>query len=165
MRVYGYFFDGDEVEPNYGIHEVDERGNAVLIKEQEEPPKALRIADNQEDLLDEEAIQRFRVDVNEVSLILAVANEDTLLRYMGANNEINPHKVYYYGKDLQKCFYCQDRAIDCLEYIAYQRTRHKEFAYSFIYRYLELRENPEADLDRLMEDASSQTMSDIQFGV
>lgn len=156
MRVYGYFYDKYK-NINHGIHEVDSMGNATLVRELEKT--TFKRAENQEELLDEEAIQRFRVDMEEVSLLIAVQNEDTTLRYIDNLDEgVNPHKVYYYGKDLELCFKCQDRALDCLKYIAYRHEKHKDFAYNFVYRYLELRENPEADIQALVRDAESTTM-------
>lgn len=160
MRVYGYFYDKFK-NLNYGVHEVDSKGNATLVKELEKT--TFRVAQNQEELLDEEAIQRFRVDMEETSLLITIQDEETLLRYVDDLDEgINPHKVYYYGKDLETCFRCQDRALECLKYIAYRHEKHKDFAYNFVYRYLELRENPEADLDSLVRDAESTAMVDIQ---
>lgn len=161
MRVYGYFYN-ERKKLNYGVHEVNEKGKVKLVKKM----KGLTFtpAKNQEDLLDEEAIRRFQVDVEETSLLIAVKDEETVLRYTD-DYEINPHKVYYYGKDLETCFMCQDRALNCMEYIAYQYPEHKEFAYNFVYRYLELRENPDADLESLVRDANSQTMIDIQYAI
>jgi len=163
MRVYGYFYD-EEQNLNYGVHEVDEEGKSFCIQKQ--APIAFKRATNQEDLLDAEAIERFRVDIDEVGLIIAVKDEDTILRYIDNLDEgVNAHKVYYYGKDLIQCFECQDRALDCLEYIAYQHEQHKDFAYNFVYRYLELRENPEADIEQLLRDARGQRMIDIQNSI
>lgn len=159
MRVYGYFYDKNK-NLNYGIHEVDSKGNATLVDEREEI--TFKVAENQMDLMDEEAIERFRVDVEETSLLIAIQNEDTALRYIDdIDVGVNPHKVYYYGKDLSLCFMCQDRALECLKYIAYRHEKHKDFAYNFVYRYLELRENPEANLEELVRDAKSRTMAEI----
>lgn len=160
MRVYGNFFDEDN-NLTHGIHEVDELGKVTLV--QPLPKTRYKIAENQEELLDAEAIHRFEVDIKETSLLIAVQNEDTVLRYIDdLDKGINPHKVYYYGKDLETCFMCQDRALDCLHYIAYRHPKHKDFATQFVYRYLELRENPEADLDGLVQDAMSSAMIEIQ---
>lgn len=160
MRVYGNFYDKNK-NLNYGIHEIDSKGNATLVKELDKT--FFRVAENQDDLLDEEAIQRFRVDMEETSMLIAIQHEDTTLRYVDdLDSGVNPHKVYYYGKDLETCFRCQDRALDCLKYIAYRKKKHSDFAHGFVYRYLELRENPEADLDELVRDADSWEMAEIQ---
>lgn len=165
MRVYGKFIDNTG-KLNYGIHDIDEKGNVTFIKELESiPGNRYKQAENQEELLDEEAIQRFQVDVYETSLIIAVKDEEPILRYVDEGDTVNPHKVYYYGKDLESCFMCQDRALDCLEYIARLKTEYRDFAYNYVYRYLELRENPEADLDSLVADATSQIMINIQHDV
>lgn len=163
MRVYGYFYN-QRGKLNYGIHEVDEKGKVKLIKKQK--GLTFKASSEQEKLLDEEAIVRFQKDIYETSLLIAIKDEETVLRYVDdLDKGINPHKVYYYGKDLETCFECQDRALDCLEYIAYQYPEHKDFAYNYVYRYLELRENPEADLDSLVRDATSTTMVAIQHAI
>lgn len=161
MRVYGYFYDSKD-QLNYGIHEVDEKLNTKLIERKGR--LTFEPANNQEELLDAEAIKRFLIDTEEISNFIAIQNEDTMLRYIdNLDDGVNPHKIYYYGKDLEEAFECQDRALDCLKYISYQRQEHKEFAANFIYRYLELRENPDADIRALLRDARSIQMVAIQY--
>lgn len=161
MRVYGYFYNS-RGKLQYGVHDVDEKGRVKQIRKMER--LSFTPAREQERLLDEEAIRRFQVDINETSLLIAVKDEEPILRYVDGD-EVNPHKVYYFGKDLEDCFYCQDRALDCLEYIAYQYPEYKDFAYAYVYRYLELREDPEADLDSLLEDAKGSSMVGIQHAL
>lgn len=157
MQIVGKFYDKHGKLHN-GIHKVDSKGRVELVKEMEEI--TFEEAHNQEELLDKEAIDRFRLDIEETGLLVAVKDEDTVLRYTDGG-EINSHKVYYYGKDLELAFMCQDRAFDCLAYIAHQHKEHKDFAYDFVYRYLELRENPEADFEYLIELAESKEMITI----
>lgn len=157
MQIVGNFYDKYGKLRN-GIHKVDSKGRAIIVKEINEI--SFKEAKNQEELLDKEAIERFRLDIEETGLLVAVKDEDTVLRYTDGG-EINSHKVYYYGKDLELAFMCQDRAFDCLAYIAHQHEEYKDFAYEFVYRYLELRENPKADFDYLIKLSKSKEMVSI----
>lgn len=161
MQIVGKFYDSYG-KLRDGIYNVDKKGK-IKIKEKIEEI-TFEEAHNQEELLDEEAIERFRLDIEEMGLLVAVKDEDTVLRYTDGG-EINPHKVYYFGKDLELAFMCQDRAFDCLNYIAYQHEDYKEFAYEFVYRYLELRENPEADFEYLLGMADSREMISIMNSI
>lgn len=163
MMIHGKLI-GEEGVVLKGKHKINSKGE-IIRTDMVQTEMSYDVAVNQDELMLEEAIRRFKVDAEELGLLIHVKDENGYYRYLDENEELDMLKVYYYGKDLREAFRCQDVAIKCLEYVNMYEQEYKDFALNYIYKYLSLREDPLTNMWELEELEDSQEMKRIYWTV